>query len=261
MVALALLLTAFPIFWIFSTSLKQEADFFITPPSILFTPTFANYQRAVLNPEFINYLVNSVLVSVAVTILALAAASLAAYALARYEFPGARLLALAILSARLVPGATMIIPYFVLFRWLRLTDSLPGLILAYTGFSLPFACWMLYGFFLEIPSDVEDSARIDGCSDFDVFHRIVLPLSLPGLGATAILVFLGAWNEFLFALILAGRSAKTLPLYLSSFIAERTVFWGGLFAVASVMIIPAFVLILIVQRSLVRGLTAGAVKG
>ena len=148
----------------------------------------------------------------------------------------------------------MILPYFVLFRWFHLTDTLPGLILAYTGFSLPFAAWMMYGFFLEIPSDIEDSAMVDGCSDFGVFWRILLPLTTPGLTATAILVFLGSWNEFLFALVLTGSSAKTLPLYLSGFIAERSVFWGGLFSVASVIVLPAFILTLLVQRALVRGL-------
>lgn len=149
------------------------------------------------------------------TLLTLAVASLAGYALARYEFPGARLIILAILSARLIPGATMVIPYFVLFRTLGLTDTVHGLILAYTGFLLPFAAWLMYGFFLEIPSDIEDSGRIDGCSYLGVFWHIVLPLTRPGLWATAILVFLGAWNEFLYALILSGRQAKTLPIFLS----------------------------------------------
>src|SRR5262249_49397294 len=204
---------------------------------------------------------NSLVVSGTVTLATLAIGSLAAHALARYEFRGAKAIAIAILSARLVPGATMIMPYYVLFRWYGLTNTIPGLALAYIGFSLPFACWLLYGFFLEIPSDVEDSARIDGCGDFAVFWRIVLPLTRPGLAATAILVFLGTWNEFLFALVLAGRDTRTLPVYLATFISERTVFWGSLFAVASVMVLPCLVLVLLVQRSLVRGLTAGAVKG
>jgi multiple sugar transport system permease protein len=204
---------------------------------------------------------NSLLVSGATTLMVLVIGSLAAHALARYEFPAAKWIAIAILSARLVPGATMIMPYYVLFRWYGLVNTVPGLVLAYVGFSLPFACWLLYGFFLEIPSDVEDSARIDGCNDFDVFWRIVLPLTKPGLAATAILVFLNTWNEFLFALVLAGRDTRTLPVYLATFISERTVFWGNLFAVASVMVIPCLILVLCVQRSLVRGLTAGAVKG
>lgn len=256
-----LVLTLLPIYWILSSSFKTENDFLSIPPALVFQPTLANYRQTLSDLQFLTYLRNSVVVSISVTLSVLVVGSLAAHALARYEFPGARLIAIAIMSARLVPGATMIMPYYVLFRWFGLNNTIPGLVLAYVGFSLPFACWLMYGFFLEVPSDVEDSARIDGCSDFGVFWRIVLPLTRPGLGATAILVFLGTWNEFLFALVLAGRDTRTLPVFLATFVNERLVFWGGLFAAASVMVVPCLILVLIVQRSLVRGLTAGAVKG
>ncbi len=259
--ALVVVLTAFPIWWLFSTSLKREADFFVTPPAFFFTPTLANYQEAVFNAEFAHFLLNTLIVASSVAVLTVGVGSLAAYALARYKFPGARLISLAILSARLIPGATMIIPYFVLLQRLHLTDTLLGLILSYTGFTLPFAAWMMYGFFLEVPSDVEDSARIDGCSDFEVFQHIVLPLARPGLGATAILIFINAWNEFLYALVLTSRLSRTLSVHLASSIQETTVDWGALFAIGAVMLIPAFILTLLIQGSLVRGLTAGAVKG
>lgn len=261
LVVLVLIALLTPIYWIFASSLKLERDFFVSPPAFLFEPTLVNYERSLSDLQFLTYLSNSLMVSGATTLTVLVIGSLAAHALARYEFPAAKWIAIAILSARLVPGATMIMPYYVLFRWYGLVNTVPGLVLAYVGFSLPFACWLLYGFFLEIPSDVEDSARIDGCNDFDVFWRIVLPLTRPGLAATAILVFLNTWNEFLFALVLAGRDTRTLPVYLATFISERTVFWGSLFAVASVMVVPCLILVLLVQRSLVRGLTAGAVKG
>jgi multiple sugar transport system permease protein len=261
LVAVVLFSLLLPIYWIFASSLKLERDFFVTPPAFLFEPTLGNYKSALSNLQFLGFLENSLIVSISTTLATLTIGSLAAYALARYEFPGAKIIALAILSARLVPGATMIMPYYVLFRFYGLNNTIPGLVLAYVGFSLPFACWLLLGFFLEIPSDVEDAARIDGCSDFEVFWRIVLPLTRPGLAATAILVFLGTWNEFLFALVLAGRDTRTLPVYLSTFISERTVFWGNLFAVASFMVLPCLILIVLVQRHLVRGLTAGAVKG
>ncbi|MBV9547587.1 MAG: carbohydrate ABC transporter permease [Chloroflexi bacterium] len=261
LVALVLFCLLLPIYWIFSSSIKPERDFFVNPPAFVFQPTLINYERTLSDLQFLTYLRNSVIVSFAATGLTLVVASLAAHGLARFYFPGAKVIAIAILAARLVPGATMVMPYYVLFRWYGLVNTIPGLILAYVGFSLPFACWLLYGFFLEIPSDVEDSARIDGCSDFGVFWRIVLPLTRPGLAAAAILVFLGTWNEFLFALVLAGRDTRTLPVYLATFISERTVFWGSLFSVASFMVLPCLVLVLLVQRSLVRGLTAGAVKG
>jgi multiple sugar transport system permease protein len=261
LVAVVLFALLLPIYWIFASSLKLERDFFVRPPAFLFEPTLTNYRISLSDLQFVGFLQNSLIVSLSTTLITLTIGSLAAYALARYEFPGVKLIAIAILSARLVPGATMIMPYYVLFRWYGLNNTIPGLVLAYTGFSLPFACWLLLGFFLEIPSDVEDAARIDGCSDFAVFWRIVLPLTRPGLAATAILVFLGTWNEFLFALVLAGRDTRTLPVYLATFISERTVFWGNLFAVASFMVLPCLILIVLVQRHLVRGLTAGAVKG
>jgi multiple sugar transport system permease protein len=261
LVAVVLFALLLPIYWIFASSLKLERDFFVSPPAFIFEPTLGNYWSVLSDLQFLGYLENSLPVSISPTLATLAIGSLAAHALARYEFPGAKLIAIAILSARLVPGATMIMPYYVLFRFYGLNNTIPGLVLAYTGFSLPFACWLLLGFFLEIPSDVEDAARIDGCSDFGVFWRIVLPLTRPGIAATAILVFLGTWNEFLFALVLAGRDTRTLPVYLSTFISERTIFWGNLFAVASLMVLPCLILIMLVQRHLVRGLTAGAVKG
>jgi multiple sugar transport system permease protein len=261
LVVVVLFALLLPIYWIFASSLKMERDFFVTPPAFAFEPTLANYRISLSDLQFVGFLRNSLVVSLSTTLITLTIGSLAAHALARYEFRGAKLIALAILSARLVPGATMIMPYYVLFRFYGLNNTIPGLVLAYTGFSLPFACWLLLGFFLEIPSDVEDAARIDGCSDFAVFWRIVLPLTRPGLAATAILVFLGTWNEFLFALVLAGRDTRTLPVYLATFISERTVFWGNLFAVASFMVLPCLILIMLVQRHLVRGLTAGAVKG
>jgi multiple sugar transport system permease protein len=261
LVVLVLIALLAPIYWILSSAIKPDRDFVVSPPVFVFQPTLANFQRIFADQQFVTYLGNSLIVSGSSTVLTIVVASLAAHALARYEFPGAKLIAIAILSARLVPGATMIMPYYMLFRWYGLTNTLPGLVIAYVGFVLPFACWLLYGFFLEIPSDIEDSARIDGCSDFGVFWRIVLPLTRPGLAATAILVFLGTWNEFLFALVLAGRDTRTLPVYLGTFMSERNIYWGGLFATASLMVLPCLILVLLVQRSLVRGLTAGAVKG
>jgi multiple sugar transport system permease protein len=261
LVAIVLIMLLLPIYWIFSSSIKNERDFFVNPPALIFEPTLINYQRTLADLQFLTYLRNSLVVSLGAMLVTLLVATLAAHGLARFEFPGARFIAVAILAARLVPGATMVMPYYVLFRWYGLVNTIPGLILAYVGFSLPFACWLLYGFFLEVPSDVEDSARIDGCNDFDVFWRIILPLTRPGIAAAAILVFLGTWNEFLFALVLAGRDTRTLPVYLATFISERTVFWGSLFSVASFMVLPCLILVLFVQRSLVRGLTAGAVKG
>lgn len=261
LVVVVLIALLLPIYWIFASSFKIDRDFFVSPPAFVFEPTLVNYRTALSDLQFLTFLQNSLMVSCSTTLVTLAIGSLAAHALARYEFPGAKVIAIAILSARLVPGATMIMPYYILFRWYGLNNTIPGLVLAYVGFTLPFACWLLLGFFLEIPSDVEDAARIDGCSDFAVFWRIVLPLTRPGLAATAILVFLGTWNEFLFALVLAGRDTRTLPVYLATFISERTIFWGNLFAVASFMVLPCLILIMLVQRHLVRGLTAGAVKG
>lgn len=251
-----------PIIWLVATSFKRQADFFAYPPVILFAPTLTNFQSAVFgSPAFFDALWHSFFLATCVTAMAIGIGSLAGYALARYRFRGARAIGVAILASRLIPGATMVIPYFALMRQLHLTGTMLGLILTYSSFALGFCSWMMYGFFLELPRDLEEAALVDGATPYGAFWRVALPLALPGVIATGILAFIGSWNEFLYALIIGGRNTRTLPVELAGNITERSVNWGDLFAIATAMVVPVFILTLLVQRNLVRGLTAGAVKG
>ncbi len=257
---LLLAFVMFPVVWLFATSLKLEKDFFTSPPVFIFIPTLINFER-IFTSGFSLYLRNSVIVAATTTFLTVSIGCLAAYALARFKLRGAVVILLMILITRLVPGVTMVVPFFVLWQSLGLNDTLTGLILANTGFSLPLTTWLMYGFFLEIPPELDECAMADGCSQFGAFWRISFPLCLPGIGATAILTFIWVWNEFIFALVLTTRNAKTMPVHIASFIAERASYWGQMFAIGAIIVIPVFILVLFVQRTLIRGLTAGAVKG
>lgn len=250
-----------PIGWVILTSVKPEREFFAYPPSILFQPTLANFGSVLTQAAFLKALLNTVIVSVVTTMLAVLLGVLMSYALARFRFRGADLILIAVIATRMVPRATMLVPFFVMMRALQLTNTLPALVLAYSSFALPFAVWMMYGFFLEFPSELEDAARVDGCSRLQALWHISLPLVAPGVAATAILTYIYAWNEFVLALILAGGQARTLPVYIATFVTERETVWGDLFASSSIAILPVFVLAMLVQKHLVRGLTAGAVKG
>ena len=250
-----------PIAWVLLTSIKPEREFFVYPPSLMFEPTLANFASAGSQPSFVRALVNTAVVAVVTTSIAVLLGILMAYALARFRFPGADVLLIAVIATRMVPRATMLVPFFVMMGNLQLTNTVAALVLAYSSFSLPFAVWMMYGFYLEFPVDLEDAARVDGCSRLQALWHISLPLVAPGVAATAILTFIYAWNEFVLAVVLAGGPARTLPVYIASFVTERETVWGDLFAVSSIAILPVFVLALLVQKHLVRGLTAGAVKG
>lgn len=257
-----ILFSLFPIVWLVVTSFKPESDFFSFPPSFIFHPTLENYRRAIFgSPTFFPSLMHSFVLAVTVTLFSVLVGSAAGYALARFRFKGAKTLGVLILLSRLVPGAVMVIPYFALLRTLGLTGSMLGLTMTYTSFALGFCSWMMYGFFLELPRELEEAALIDGASYYGAFWRIAFPLAIPGITATGILVFISSWNEFLYALIIGGAKTRTLPVELASNITDRSVNWGNLFAIATIMVVPIFILTILVQRNLVRGLTAGAVKG
>jgi multiple sugar transport system permease protein len=154
----------------------------------------------------------------------------------------------------------VLIPYYILFSWLRLTDSYLALLIVYSVLNLPFVIWMMRGYFKEIPEELEDAARVDGCDRYGALFRISLPLTAPGLAATAIFCLLLSWNEFLFALVLTGNTTKTAPVALYNFISFHEVIWGALFAAGTLVTLPVLIFALLVQRNLVRGLTLGAIK-
>lgn len=258
-IALALIAFLGPIVLIVVTSFKTRVEA-LGSPFALFRPTLDNYSHIFAEYSFAHYAKNSLVASVASTLVALALGSLAAYALARYRFRGRGGLAYWILSLRMAPAIASVIPLFIMLRQVHLTDNLIGLILVYIGANLPLVIWMMKGFFDDLPVDMEESALIDGASRLGACVRIALPLVAPGLAATAILTFIFTWNEFLFALILTGRNAQTLPVAVTLFVRETGIDWGYMTAAASLMMLPMVICTLFVRRGLTRGLTLGAIK-
>lgn len=256
-----LLFGLYPLFFTITSSFKEAKLIRRLPPQlVLFSPTLDNYRDLFEYFDFLRYLKNSLILAVGTTAIVVVLALLAAYALARLDFRGKRMIEMLLVVLLLVPAMTLIVPIYLLFLRLRLTDTLLGLMLLYSAFLAPSTTWMLRGFIHEIPRDLEDAAMIDGCSRVGAVFRVVLPLLGPGLVAVAILAFRVAWNEFLFALTLTGAASRTLTVAASAFRTDLQVRWGPLTAGATLILIPPLLFTLLMQRQLVRGLTHGAIK-
>lgn len=253
--------TVIPLIWMLSASLKTELLIYARPPRWLFPPVFASYHRVLYNIPFAHYFVNSLLIAAGTTAGGLVLGSLAAYGFARYPFRGAGLVRFLILVTRMVPRVALVVPYFLMMIRLGLLDTRTGLVLAYVSFALPFAIWLLIGFFEDVPREVEEAALVDGCSPLRTFLIVTLPLAAPGLVVTSIFTFLLSWNEFLFALVLSGVRAKTLPVVIAGFNTDVGPLYNDMSAAATLVMIPTVILTLVLQRHVVRGLTLGAVKG
>ena len=251
----------FPIYWMVTSSFKTRVDTFAIPPKWLFVPTLQYYLNSFTNPDFLKVVGNSLLITGLTVVLSLTIGAWAAYAFARFRFKGATVLSFSLIIARMMPPIVFIVPLFLLMHTLKLRNTYTGLILIFTTFNLPFTVWMLKSFFEEAPVELEEAAWIDGASRMQALLRIILPLTAPGLAATAVFAALLAWNEFLFALLLGGPETTTLPVFLASFIGERSVEWGEIMATAVLTVIPPTILVMLVQRNLIKGLTLGAVKG
>jgi multiple sugar transport system permease protein len=261
----AVVLATAPFYWMLTISFKREVDQFATPPRwLFFTPTLEHYYDAFVKRSFIQYLITSAIVAIASTLCALVIGTLAAYSLARFELPWRldRKLSLWILSTRMFPAIVTAVPLFLMMRDLGLLDTRLSLIIVYTGFNLPFVVWMMRGFFVEVPRDLEEAAMVDGDSRLGALWRVVLPLVAPGLAATAVFCLIVSWNEFLFALVLTQTDqAMTLPVGIAGRVTQYEIKWGVMSAAGAVAIIPILAFALAVQRYLVRGLSLGAVKG
>ena len=260
-----LLFALAPVYWMLTISLKSEVDQFATPPPWFgFTPTLNHFYDAFVTRSFGDYLLNSAIVAVASTACALVIGTLAAYALARFQLPWRlnRHLSLWILSTRMFPAIVTVVPLFLMMRDLRLLNTRASLIIVYTAFNLPFVVWMMRGFFVELPRDLEEAALVDGDSRLGALFRVVLPLVAPGLAATAVFCLIVSWNEFLFALVLTQTdAAMTLPVGIAGRVTQFEIKWGVMSAAATVAIVPILVFALALQKYLVRGLSMGAVKG
>jgi ABC-type glycerol-3-phosphate transport system permease component len=253
----------FPIFWAIGISLKSGSELFAWPPIYIpKEPTLEHYRNALQRSEVIPAIRNSLIVTGTSTPFAVMLSAAGAYAVSRFSFRGKEVLKYTVLSIRMIPGMLIAIPMFLMVRWLGMQDRLSTLIIAYIAFSIPFNIWMLAGFFEEIPREIEESAVIDGCNAWQVFTRVVLPLSAPALVAATIFSMILAWNEFQFAVILTFTPAsKTLPVIIAGFYTDRGILFGQMAATGTIAILPLLAFGIWVQRYLVAGLTAGAVKG
>lgn len=252
-----------PLLWIVSTSLKAPEEIGSLPPTLLPKGLdFSSYVEMWDAKPFGLYTLNSVIAGVGSSVLALAISIFAAYGLARYRLKGTQFVLNAFLLSQMFPGASILIPVVKILVKLGLYDTRIGLILIYTAFFIPFTVWLLYGYFCSIPKELEEAAFIDGCSRIRSLFRIVLPLALPGLAATFTFCFLGAWNEYLFALIVNNsQPLRTLSVGLGEFIGRWAVSWSVYSASALVFAVPPLILFILMEKALVKGLTTGAVKG
>lgn len=259
--------TALPMLWMVSTSIKSEFAAIQQPPSWIPADPTLNQYTTLLTPtsptgqRFLGYIRNSLIVSSATTILGLIVAVPAAYAFARFNFPGRDALFFSVLIRNMFPVVVFLIPLFILMKNLRLIDTYFSLILTYLTFGLPLSIWLLKGFYDNIPPELERAARIDGATRFQAFWKIILPLSAPGLVATAIYAFIQGWNEYVYArTFINSEQRMTMPVGLEKFFTEYASNWPGLMAASFIMSVPVVVLFLVLQRHFVRALTEGAVK-
>lgn len=254
----------FPLYWTFLTSFKTSAQIFVEKP-IFFIKEFytGNYAEIFQKTHVAQFFVNSVIVSGCTTIISLALATMAGFGFTRYNFKMKSVLKNSVLIVRMIPALVYTIPYYIIYSKIHLLDTLLGLILAYISFALPLAIWLAINFFAEIPREIYESAEMDGCSEYKLYLNIALPLVKAGMVVIAILVFIGAWNEFGLALVLqASDTKKTLPIGIASMIqTNKDTPSGSLAAAGMIAMIPAVLLSLTTQKYIVKGTMAGAVKG
>jgi multiple sugar transport system permease protein len=264
-VTLAVVIVIVPFLYLFLNSIKIEREFRSIPARILPSVVTGEYYADIFKGrhEIGSYLVNSIIVALAVVAIAVFTGTLAAYSLAKlrklYRFLG--VIIYAILLVRFYPKVVMIIPYFILMRGLHLLDTLAAVTIAHSSIALPFVVWLMIGFFEEIPAEIEESAMLDGCSIWQRYSRVVIPVVLPGVATSAIMTAIMSWNEFLVASSVVSVRAKTLPVLVSSFISDKGINWGPMSATSVIIIVPMFIFVLFTQKYLIQGMTFGAVKG
>ncbi len=252
-----------PVVWMFGTGFKATEDTYVSPPVWLpRNPTLSNFAYVLGRGRFTTYFRNSLTVGVATTLITLALSTLSGYAFSRYRFRGRNVILMSILGAQMFPSVLLIIPLFQLINWFGLMDSLRALVLCDVTFALPLSVWLMKGFFDQIPRELDEASMLDGCDALGTLKDILLPLVAPGMAATAIFVFIAAWDEFLFALTFTNTdTARTLPVALNFFITSYEIQWNHLAAMAFLVTVPVLVMFSIVQRRLISGMTAGALKG
>ena len=252
----------FPLFWQFITSLKPDYELTRIPPILPEKPTTVHYVSIFTGHPFFRIIMNSAIVAASTTILSLIIGSFCSFGLAKLRVRYKVFILGFVLSVSMFPPIATVSPLFIIIRALGLRDTLLALILTYTTFSLPLSIWILTNFFREVPDEIYLAARVDGCSTFQAFYKIILPLSAPGIFTTAILVFIFSWNEFLFALTFTSTPAsRTIPVGIALFPGLHEIPWGDIAAASVIVTIPLVILVFAFQRRIIEGLTAGAIKG
>jgi multiple sugar transport system permease protein len=250
----------FPVYWIVLTSLKPIREINSAVPSFVFTPTTDNYMELFTKFDFARVLMNSLVITFVSCFVVIVLAVLAAYALGRMKVPGEKHIALWILSLRFLPPIAVAIPFYIQWQDLHLLDTYLGMILIYVAFNLPFAIWMMRGFLADVPVALEEAALLDGLTRLQIIRRIVVPVVMPGIASTAIFTFVFTWNEYLMALMLTAFKSVTVPVTIAKFVQPYTVLWGSLSAAVVIQVVPMLVVVFLLQRHIVRGMTLGAVK-
>jgi multiple sugar transport system permease protein len=252
----------YPIVWSVLNSLKTEQDILAYPPKLFFSPTLAAYKEVLFgSSSIVPNLLSSIIISLGTTILTMIMAVPAAYALARLRMKSKKVLGFYILATQMLPPVGIIIPYFLILRNIGWIDTYQGIILIYLSFSLPFAIWLLISYFEDVPLEMEEAAYLDGASRLQALRRVIIPQVQGGLAVTTVFVFLNAWNEFLFAVVLSGNTVRPVTIAMFNFVSVEQTLWAKLAAVSVLAMLPVIVVGLVAQKSIVKGLTVGAVKG
>lgn len=248
----------FPFVWMLMSSLKTQVDIISWPPKFVFTPVMQNYERVFVEQNFLQYMKNSIIVSVVSVFLSLVLGLPAAYSIARYKQKN---FSIFILIARLMPGISFLMPWYIVFSRLHLMDSYVALILSHMLIALPLVVWVMSPYFDSVPRELEEAAMVDGLTQQSAFLRILLPLSGPGVVTATTLSFIFSWNNFMFSQVLSQQKTRTLPIAVYNFLSYVEVDWGAVMAAAVTIMAPAILLTMFFQKYVVKGLTMGAVKG
>lgn len=259
---LVLVWSALPLLWLFMSAFKPTALIGRSEPVFVFAPTLEHFEKLFVGSNNIwPFVLNSVLVSVVSTVICLILGTLGGYGLAHWQSKGKGQLAFWIISTRMAPIAAVLVPLYVMFRVIGIIGTDTGLIVAYLSFNLPFSVWLMSAFFNDVPESLAEAARVDGCSKWQAFQLVVLPLAIPGVATTGALCMVFSWNDYAFATALASPKSQTLPITAGSLITQGGTDWGQLSAIALVTVVPMIVLGLLVRRYLAEGLSLGAVTG
>jgi multiple sugar transport system permease protein len=247
-----------PLGWMLVASFKTNVDIYDSAKTFFFTPTLDNYANVLGRNNYFSFIFNSFWVALCSTVLSLILGVPAAYAMSRFTMHRS---AMVVLMARIIPGVSLLVPWYFIFANLRLVGGFSVLILSHMFVALPLIVYIMMSFFDSLPTELEDAAQVDGLTPIGAFLRITLPLSVPGLATAGILSFIFSWNNFMFALVLSGANTKTLPVAIFNFVSYASIDWGSLMSAAVIVTVPIMVIALFTQKYVVSGLTAGATKG